>query len=113
MIRGINHAGFVVRDLEAAVRFYEEIVGLRVQDRLERTGEPISQVVGYDGAHLKIAKMAAEGEEHFLELIEYVQPPSAERASEERAIIAGATWRSSSTTSRPPSSEWWRTEQSK
>lgn len=90
MIRGINHAGFVVRDLDSAVRFYEEIVGLRVQDRLERTGAPISQVVGYDGAHLKIAKMAAEGEEHFLELIEYVRPSSTERASEERAIIGGS-----------------------
>ena len=61
VIRGINHAGFVVRDLEVAVKFYEEIVGLRVQDRLERTGALISQVVGYDDAHLKIAKMAAEG----------------------------------------------------
>ena len=90
MIRGINHAGFVVRDFEAAVRFYEEIVGLRVLDLLERTGTPISQVVGYENAHLRIAKMAAEGEEHFLELIEYVRPTAGERASEERAIIGGA-----------------------
>ncbi len=89
MIRGINHAGFVVRDLEAAVKFYEEIVGLTVQDRLERTGGPISQVVGYKNSHLRIAKMAAGGEEHFLELIEYVNPSPEERASEERAIIGG------------------------
>ena len=89
MIRGINHAGFVVRDLEAAVKFYEEIVGLTVQDRLERTGGPISQVVGYENSHLRIAKMAAKGEEHFLELIEYVSPSPVERASEERAIIGG------------------------
>ena len=89
MIRGINHTGFVVRDLEAAVKFYDEIVGLTVQDRLERTGGPISQVVGYENSHLRIAKMAAEGEEHFLELIQYVSPSPAERASEERAIIGG------------------------
>jgi len=90
VIRGINHAGFVVRDFESAVRFYEEIVGLRVLDRLERTGTTISQVVGYENAHLRIAKMAAEGEEHFLELIEYVRPTAGERASEERAIIGGS-----------------------
>ncbi len=89
MIRGINHAGFVVRDLEAAVKFYEEIVGLTVQDKLERTGGTISQVVGYENSHLRIAKMAAEGEEHFLELIEYVSPSPEERVSEERAIIGG------------------------
>jgi catechol 2,3-dioxygenase-like lactoylglutathione lyase family enzyme len=90
MIRGMNHAGFVVKNLDEAVAFYEEVVGLVVQDRLERTGGPISQVVGYEEAHLRIAKMGARGEEHFLELIEYVTPPSGERATEERAVIGGA-----------------------
>lgn len=90
MIRELNHAGFVVGNLEKAVAFYEEVIGLRVLDRLERTGGPISQVVGYEGSHLKIAKMAAEGEAHFLELIEYVRPQSVQRASEERAIIGGS-----------------------
>ena len=105
MIRGINHAGFVVRDFEAAVRFYEEIVGLRVLDLLERTGTPISQVVGYENAHLRIAKMAAEGEEHFLELIEYVRPTAEERASENGRLLAAATLLSLSTTYTPLSSE--------
>lgn len=89
MITGLNHAGFVVRDIEAAVTFYEAAVGLSMLERLERTGAMISQVVGYEDAHLRIAKMAAGGEQHFLELIEYVQPTPAERASEERAIIGG------------------------
>ncbi len=90
MIRGLNHAGFVVSNLEEEVAFYEEVVGLIVLDRLERTGAPISQVVGYEGAHLKIAKMGARGEEHFLELIEYVNPSSGGRPTEERAVIGGA-----------------------
>jgi catechol 2,3-dioxygenase-like lactoylglutathione lyase family enzyme len=90
MITGMNHAGFVVSNLDEAVAFYEEVIGLVVQDRMERTGGPISQVVGYEEAHLRIAKMGARGEEHFLELIEYVSPPSGERVTEERAVIGGA-----------------------
>ncbi len=80
----------MVADLERSVKFYEGVVGLKVLDRLERAGEPISQVVGYTSSHLKIAKMAVEGQEQFLELIEYVHPPSVERASEERAIFGGS-----------------------
>lgn len=89
MVKSLNHAGFVVRDLEGAVEFYRDVVGLRMLDRFERRGPSISQVVGYEDAHLRIAKMATEGEEHFLELIEYAQPSSGERASEERAIVGG------------------------
>ncbi len=89
MIKTLNHAGFVVRNLEGAVAFYRDVVGLRMLDQFERRGSSISQVVGYEDARLRIAKMAAEGEEHFLELIEYDHPSSLERASEERAIIGG------------------------
>lgn len=89
MIKTLNHAGFVVRNLEGAVAFYRDVVGLRMLDQFERSGSSISQVVGYENARLRIAKMAAEGEEHFLELIEYAHPSSRERASEERAIIGG------------------------
>lgn len=89
MIKTLNHAGFVVRNLEGAVAFYRDVVGLRMLGQFERRGSSISQVVGYEDARLRIAKMAAEGEEHFLELIEYAHPSSLERASEERAIIGG------------------------
>ena len=89
MIKTLNHAGFVVRNLERAVAFYRDVVGLQMLDQFERRGSSISQVVGYEDARLRIAKMAPEGEEHFLELIEYAHPSSLERASEERAIIGG------------------------
>lgn len=89
MITGMNHTGFVVRDLERAVAFYRDVIGLKVVATRERQGKPISQVVGYDNAHLKIAILSA-GDGHLLELIQYVNPPGAARPSSERSVIGAS-----------------------
>ena len=88
MIKGFHHTGFVVADLEAAVAFYRDVVGLEEQGRYERIGEGIQQVVGYDNAHLLIALMGLGGQ-HNLELIQYLSPSSAQRPTEERSVIGG------------------------
>ena len=88
MIKGMHHTGFVVNDLDAAVQFYQDTIGLKIQKRYERTGTPIGQVVGYENAHLKIALMGA-GSDHTLELIQYMSPPPSERPTEERAVLGG------------------------
>lgn len=89
MIRQLHHTGFVVADLEKAVAFYRDGVGLEEQGRYERTGPGIEQVVGYEGAHLQIVLMGLGGE-HNLELIQYRSPDPAQRPTEERSVL-GAT----------------------
>ena len=89
MIKGFHHTGFVGADLETAVTFYRDVVGLEEQGRYERIGEGIQQVVGYDDAHLQIALMGAGGQ-HNLELIQYLSPSSAQRPTNERSV-QGAT----------------------
>ena len=89
MIKAMHHTGFVVRDVEKSVEFYRDVVGLNLTHRIERTGSPISQVVGYDDTHLKIALLDT-GDGHRLELIQYVNPPPAERPTQERSVL-GAT----------------------
>lgn len=89
MITGMNHTGFVVRDLDRAVAFYRDVIGLKVVATRERQGKPISQVIGYNNAHLKIVVLSA-GDGHLLELIHYVNPPSAPRPSNERSVIGAA-----------------------
>ena len=89
MIQRAHHTGFVVRDLEKALRFYHDVVGLEVKNRVERTGGPISQVIGYENAHLQVAFLEVPGG-HALELIQYVNPPPEERPTEERNVL-GAT----------------------
>jgi glyoxylase I family protein len=85
----MNHTGLVIRDLDQAVEFYRDVVGLTVAATWEREGAAISQVVGYENTHLKIAFLtAADG--HNLELIQYVRPSRSERVRGERNSI-GAT----------------------
>ena len=90
MITALNHTGFVVADLDRSVKFYTDVVGLQVVATRERTGAPISQIVGYQDSHLKIVVLGTGQNGHFLELIQYVHPPSDERPTQERSVL-GAT----------------------
>ncbi|MCH2321471.1 MAG: VOC family protein, partial [SAR202 cluster bacterium] len=86
----LNHAGVVVRDLEKAVTFYRDVIGLEVMERLDRIGPEIDQVVGYENSRLLIAKMNAPSEDHLVELIQYVRPEPLQRHSEERSQIGAS-----------------------
>ncbi len=90
MVIGLHHAGFVVKDLEKAVAFYRDVVGLEVRSRYERIGPGIEHVIGYEGTHLNIAHMGAEGGAHTLELIQYLNPPSDARPTEERSVLGAS-----------------------
>ena len=91
MITGMNHTGFVVADLDRSVEFYNEVVGLQVVARRERDGGPISQVLDYEKTSIKVALLGIDGEDgHILELIEYVNPVSTERPTNERAVLGAS-----------------------
>ena len=88
MIKEMHHTGFVVKDIEKAVDFYQQGLGLEEQVRYERQGPGIDNVIGYKGACLKICLMSIGS--HSLELIQYVNPRSEDRPTEERNVL-GAT----------------------
>ena len=56
MLKSFFHSGFIVRDVDRAVEFYTNVLGLKVAMRMERQGEFIDQVLGFSGrtsrAHL-------------------------------------------------------------
>ena len=59
MITGNDHSGIVVEDLERALAFCRDVLGLEVLARGERDGGPIAHVVGYEDRHLVIADVSA------------------------------------------------------
>ena len=89
MVIGMNHTGFVVKDLDKSVDFYQNVVGLKVVATREREGWPISQVVGYENSHIKVA-LLGKGDGHLVELVQYIHPTGSERPSNERNTL-GAT----------------------
>lgn len=75
MLKSFFHTGFVVEDLEKAVDFYVNVLGMRLAGRLERKGEFINQVLDFPDAHVKGA-LVDKGEGHQLELLQYINPSS-------------------------------------
>jgi catechol 2,3-dioxygenase-like lactoylglutathione lyase family enzyme len=72
MLISHNHTSFTVSDLERSIDFYTGVLGFTLERRFEVEGAGISSIVGFDGAHLKIAFVRLG--EFRLELVEYVAP---------------------------------------
>ena len=77
MLKSFFHTGFVVKDIEASITFYADVLGMRIAGRTEREGEFVEQVLAFPGAHIK-GGFVDMGEGHQLELIQYLSPASGE-----------------------------------
>jgi catechol 2,3-dioxygenase-like lactoylglutathione lyase family enzyme len=75
-LKGLHHVGITVKDLEASIRFYHDVLGLEFVN--EPTpwfgGEDLGRAVGVPGASLRQVSLAAG--DTTLELLEYACPPS-------------------------------------
>jgi catechol 2,3-dioxygenase-like lactoylglutathione lyase family enzyme len=93
-VRSIFHVGFVVRDLDASIRFYTAGLGLRLRHRQTQDNDYTRSLVGYEDASLRVAQFQLpEGEPpasgHVLELIEYLAPEGGPADPERNTIAAG------------------------
>ncbi len=72
----LHHVGVTVKDLDASIRFYHEVLGLRVTH--EPTpwfdGDDLSKAIGVSGASLRIATVNAGSAQ--IEFLEYRRPQS-------------------------------------
>jgi catechol 2,3-dioxygenase-like lactoylglutathione lyase family enzyme len=75
-MKGLHHVGITVKDLDASIRFYHDVLGLQFSN--EPTpwfeGEELGAAVGVPGAALRQVSLLLEGTT--LELLEYKRPPS-------------------------------------
>ncbi|MCZ7611845.1 glyoxalase [Candidatus Kuenenia stuttgartiensis] len=70
MILATRHTGLVVRDLDKAVVFYCDILGLSIFKRMKESGSYIERVVGIPGVALEWIKLKAN-DGSLVELIQY------------------------------------------
>lgn len=72
MTASFRHICIVVKDLDRAVAFYRDVLGLKLEKVREISGPKAEEVLGEKGAHLVYAKMRASdqpaGAEPVLEL---------------------------------------------
>lgn len=87
-LRAIWHFSFHVSDIDTSVAFYRDLLGMRLVHAQDQHNAYTSALVGYPGAHLKVAQLAlpdrpAQPSTHDLELVQYLQPRG-DRHSPER-----------------------------
>jgi catechol 2,3-dioxygenase-like lactoylglutathione lyase family enzyme len=79
MLTSVYHTSWTVSDLDRSIAFYRNLLGFELVETKHRIGAFIEEVVGFDGAELKIATLKIPGAAlpesgHHLELIQYVAP---------------------------------------
>ena len=72
-IEWMNHTGFVVADMERSMRFYRDVLGLRVQREMINDGEFAAQLTGFDNARVHIAYLGNDMK-HAVELVHFLEP---------------------------------------
>lgn len=72
MIDGVHHASVAVSNINKAIVFYRDVLGLKLLYMVESAGEETSRGVGVKGANMKIAVLKAGDD--IIELIQYVTP---------------------------------------
>ena len=72
---GVHHTSFTVSDMARSLRFYRDLLGLKVTvDRLTDI-QYLRDIVGYPDAKLHIVYLELpSGSDHILELIQYIAP---------------------------------------
>ncbi len=89
MITQLRHVGIVVKDLGVSLRFYKDLLGLKVRSETQEECPYIDTVLGLQKVRLKTVKLAPLGTGAGIELLYYHSPASPQRvpcAIHERAI---------------------------
>src|SRR3989344_15470 len=72
MITSINHLSFTVSNLDKSVKFYRDVLGIKVLDISPRDEKFSEKVTGIQKARLRIAYL--EGKNCSVELVQYLSP---------------------------------------
>lgn len=69
-MKGIRHTGIVVSNLDKALYFYRDILGLKIKREMLETGEYIDNLSALKGVKVKTIKMSAK-DGSLIELLYY------------------------------------------
>ena len=73
-MKNIRHIGLVVSSIDNALRFYRDLLGLKIDSSTDESGNLISELIGHERVKLKTVKLCAVDNGTRLELIELINP---------------------------------------
>ena len=70
MIKGVRHTGIVVNDIEGAINFWVELLGLKVVSNQVETGQFINRLLALDSVVVQTVKLVTK-DESMIELLHF------------------------------------------
>jgi lactoylglutathione lyase len=70
-VSGFFHVGLTVGDMDEALRFYRDTLGLELESQGERPGAAVAPVIGIEPQRLLFAWLRVPGSTALLEIFEY------------------------------------------
>lgn len=89
MIKGLNHVGVSVTNLDRSIAFYRDGLGMEVVVHWTFQGDPYERLLGLKGVNGKVALLKATNLQ--IELFEFSHPPPAPGDPERRVCDHGIT----------------------
>ena len=74
-----DHTGISVSNLERSLAFWRDVLGFEFSHTAHQKGELAREIIGVEGAEIKLAVLRAPGG-HKIELLEYLAPADRKRA---------------------------------
>ena len=85
-MKNVRHVGLVVESIEKSLKFYRDLLGLKIQGSTNEDENFISEIIGIKNAQLKTLKLSADDNKTRIELVEFLSPPP---NKVEKTAIAG------------------------
>lgn len=79
----LRHFGIVVNDMDKALKFYRDLLGLRIQRDMLEQGVFIDTILGLKDVQVRTVKMAVANGDTLLELLEYASHKGKKRKNYE------------------------------
>lgn len=74
-MKEIRHTGIVVSNMEQSLKFYRDLIGLKVVKDFTEKGKYIDSISGLSGVHLRMVKLTAD-DGSMIELLLYLSHPN-------------------------------------
>ena len=52
----VRHIGIVVTNIEKSLKFYRDLLGLKIERSMNESGEYIDNMLGFENVHVKTCK---------------------------------------------------------
>ena len=78
-VTGVSHTGITVSDMDRAIGFFRDALGLPVSDVIPCSAEVFEQITGVDGCVIDICFVTAPN--HTIQLLRYSRPPGKKTSS--------------------------------